>query len=105
VSSEPGTSTLTATYEAVVEETSRTDTATGTKQWAAIDLVKTALVDEDEDGFKTVTYSTDPDVENPVITYEYTITNIGPVDLTRDQPRGRCPGHDHAARDARARAR
>jgi hypothetical protein len=82
VSSEPGTSTLTASYEAVVEDTSRTDTATGTKHWAAIDLVKTALIDEDEDGFKTVTFSTDPDVDNPVVTYEYTITNIGPVALT-----------------------
>jgi hypothetical protein len=82
VSSEPGTSTLTASYEAIVEETSRTDTAMATKQWAAIDLVKTALIDEDEDGLKTVTYSTDPDVDNPVITYEYTITNIGPVALT-----------------------
>jgi hypothetical protein len=82
VSGTPGTTTLSATYDAVVGETSGTFEATAEKHWAAIELVKTALVDEGEDGFKTVTYSTDPDVENPVITYEYTITNVGPVALT-----------------------
>jgi hypothetical protein len=82
VSGTPGTTTVTASYAVVVGETSGTYTATAEKHWAAIELVKTALVDEDDHGFKTVTYSTDPDVGAPVITYEYTITNTGPVTLT-----------------------
>lgn len=82
VSDVPGTTTLTATYDAVVGETSGTFAAEAEKHWAAIELVKSALIDEDDDGFKTVTYSTDPDVDAPVITYEYTITNVGPVTLT-----------------------
>jgi LPXTG-motif cell wall-anchored protein len=56
--------------------------ATQTKHWIDIELVKTALIDEDDDGFKSVTYSTDPDVDPPVITYEYTITNPSSVPLT-----------------------
>jgi hypothetical protein len=82
VSDVPGTTILTAAYDAVVGETSGTFEAGAEKHWAAIELVKTALIDEDDDGFKTVTYSTDPDVDAPVITYEYTITNVGPVVLT-----------------------
>jgi LPXTG-motif cell wall-anchored protein len=56
--------------------------ATQTKHWIDIELVKTALIDEDDDGFKSVTYSTDPDVDPPVITYEYTLTNPSSVPLT-----------------------
>jgi hypothetical protein len=82
VSGTPGTTALTATHDAVVGETSGTYEATAEKHWAAIDLVKTALIAVGEGGLKTVTYSTDPEVETAVITYEYTITNVGPVALT-----------------------
>ena len=79
VSSVPGTSTLTASYDAAVGETSGTFTDEGVKQWAAISLVKEAQVDPDEDGLKVVTVD---EGETDTITYDYTITNLSPVALT-----------------------
>ncbi|MFU8841818.1 MAG: prealbumin-like fold domain-containing protein, partial [Nitriliruptoraceae bacterium] len=79
VSSVPGTSTLSASYDAVVGETSGTFTDEGVKQWAAISLVKEAQVDLDEDGLKVVTVD---EGETDTITYDYTITNLSPVALT-----------------------
>jgi hypothetical protein len=70
------TDTSTTSWDLSVEE------AVQTKHWIQIDLVKTALLDEDAEGFKTVTYSTDPDVDPPVITYSFTITNPSSVPLT-----------------------
>jgi LPXTG-motif cell wall-anchored protein len=78
VSGEPGTTTLTASYGAEVGETTGTFTETGTKHWAAIDLVKEALIEPDEDGIKSIVLD---EGESEVVTYEYTITNIGPVPL------------------------
>ena len=78
VSGEPGTTTLTATYGAEVGETTGTFTETGTKHWAAIDLVKEALIEPDEDGIKSIVLD---EGESESVTYEYTITNIGPVPL------------------------
>ena len=78
VSGEPGTTTLTATYGAEVGETTGTFTETGTKHWAAIDLVKEAQIEPDEDGIKSLVLD---EGESEAVTYEYTITNIGPVPL------------------------
>ncbi|MFP5309731.1 MAG: SpaA isopeptide-forming pilin-related protein [Actinomycetes bacterium] len=78
VSAVPGTSTLTGSYLAVVGETERVEDATGTKDWAAIGLVKEALVEADADDIKAIVY--DPDAP-PTIEYRYTITNLGPVPL------------------------
>ena len=78
VSGEPGTTTLTATHDAVVGPTSATVAAEGVKQWAAISLLKEADVEPDEDGLKTLVL--DEGTSEPV-TYAYTITNTGPVPL------------------------
>lgn len=79
VSSVPGTSTLTATYDAVVGGTSGTFTDEGVKQWAAISLVKEAQIEPDENGLKIVTVDAGG---TDTVSYDYTITNTGPVALT-----------------------
>jgi hypothetical protein len=46
-----------------------------------ISIVKTALIDADDDGLKTVTYDAD-DAAGNMVEYEYLITNTGDVTLT-----------------------
>lgn len=78
VSAEPGTAILRASYEAQIGDSSVTLPASGTKHWAAIQLDKVALIDPDEDGIRSVELD---EGETTSVTYEYTITNIGPVPL------------------------